>query len=454
MTASNEFLSLRRVLGDLTTLVSTQSRVPEPGSVEYWASAQTEDFAPLARTLLGPKSARGQILAVSDPSGECGPRHFAAVQLARLLNASGLTVLLVDAELDAVGFSRGLAEPEAEGFLDLVHYGSSPSATVQATPIAGIAALSAGSFRPLPEDELERGALTRALAQLRSHYDWILIVLPALRSGSNYHELLAHADAVVLASAASEGRGARLGRLADYLRGQNVPLRGAILFTPKTPDEAPPQRATAPASEPTRSSPVFRWTLGALTVVLLGFVGWWATAQLRRPEAPAATESATQAAPPLHEIAASMPDPSFAEVLPAVPGDSLRTQSEPSIATPDDAPAVESPAPVRSEPKPRPGATEPTTPASGLERDLTRAPADCWSLHLWSFPDSMEAELASRGLRAEGLAPRTLAVNLPERGRWYRVVVGCFDRRGDALAARGLMASWPGVENVGIVRVP
>jgi hypothetical protein len=278
--------------------------------------------------------------------------------------------------------------------------------------------------------------------------------LPALRSGSNYHELFAHADAVVLASAASEGRGARLGRLADHLRGLKVPLRGAILFTPKLPDEAPPQRAAAKASEGTHSSPVFRWVLGAVTVVLLGFVGWWATAQLRRPQTSAVDEIATKSTQPLHEIAASMPDPSFAEVLPAVPGDSLPTQADPSIATSDDAPAVESPAPARGEPTPRPSATEPAMPASGLERDLTRAPVDCWSLHLWSFPDSMEAELSSRGLRAEGLAPRILAVSLPERGRWYRVVVGCFDRRGDALAARGLMASWPGVENVGIVRVP
>jgi hypothetical protein len=460
MTASNEFLSLRRVLGDLTSLISTQAAVPQPGSAEYWATPQVGDFAPIARALAAPRGARGSILGVSDPSDDAAPRQFAAVQLARWLSAGGDKVLLVDAESEATGFSRGLAEPEAEGFLDLVHYGSSPTATVQPSPIRGVAALSAGSFRPLPGDELERQALTRALAQLRSHFNWIVIAFPALRSGASYHELLAHADAIVLASAASDARAARLGRLADHMHSQKLPLRGAILFTPKAEVPAEPPRRAAPDADASRSSPVFRWAVAVAALALLGFVGWWATAQWRQTP-PQLETTASRDETVVPSQSASLPEPSFAEVLPDAAGDSfasdsvavLRQEPPPATATPprqqESAPQTAS---IQTQPERAPLRRAETT--SGLESYLSREPVDCWSLHVWSFPDSMEAEVAARGLRGEGLAPRILGVNLPERGRWYRVVVGCFEQRGEALSARGLMASWPGVENVGIVRVP
>jgi len=59
-----------------------------------------------------------------------------------------------------------------------------------------------------------------------------------------------------------------------------------------------------------------------------------------------------------------------------------------------------------------------------------------WALHLYSFPDNDLAQAQVTDLERRGYRAAMRAVDLPDKGRWYRVYVGSFASRNEALAAR------------------
>lgn len=91
-------------------------------------------------------------------------------------------------------------------------------------------------------------------------------------------------------------------------------------------------------------------------------------------------------------------------------------------------------------PPARPAA--PAAPPAEAALDLApfRLPVgqDGWALHVYSLPDSAQAEREIRRLRELGLTAGWRAVELPGRGRWYRISLGSFPDR--AAAARALPA--------------
>lgn len=90
--------------------------------------------------------------------------------------------------------------------------------------------------------------------------------------------------------------------------------------------------------------------------------------------------------------------------------------------------------------------TDPQDPVSEAEEELfTMDPylqsvgTDGWALHLYSFPDSIAAQDQAKQLERKGFRTVTRPVQFKDKGRWFRVYVGSFMSRGEALEAKDLL---------------
>lgn len=121
--------------------------------------------------------------------------------------------------------------------------------------------------------------------------------------------------------------------------------------------------------------------------------------------------------------------------------ESLTKPSTPSSNKPAVKVAIPPPQPKTVPPRPVPPKTkiarsDPPTPATSdnvqenkaVERVTTR-----FTLLAASLKDAANAERFFRKLQAKGYSPRMETVELPESGRWTRVLVGSFDSREEAL---------------------
>ena len=106
-----------------------------------------------------------------------------------------------------------------------------------------------------------------------------------------------------------------------------------------------------------------------------------------------------------------------------------------------------------------PAATPAPTPAQKTERPRTEpaaaqpAPDGKFTVQVGSYNAPGEAEARAAGLRSAGQPVRVVEVEIPRRGKWYRVYVGGFARRTDAeahgksLRERGLAESYIATES-------
>jgi len=78
----------------------------------------------------------------------------------------------------------------------------------------------------------------------------------------------------------------------------------------------------------------------------------------------------------------------------------------------------------------------PAEPVFTMDPYLQDVGVDGWALHLYSFPDSLAAESQANALRGRGFRTETRPVQFKDKGRWFRVYVGSFVTRGEALEAR------------------
>lgn len=65
---------------------------------------------------------------------------------------------------------------------------------------------------------------------------------------------------------------------------------------------------------------------------------------------------------------------------------------------------------------------------------------ESFSLQVASYKEKAKAEETAKKLGSLGLKPRVLAVDLPSKGRWYRIVVGGFESREAAQKAADRIA--------------
>jgi len=140
---------------------------------------------------------------------------------------------------------------------------------------------------------------------------------------------------------------------------------------------------------------------------------------------------------PADEDAAAGGAPAEAPVEPGAAAEAGEdTAGEPTPAGQPETPPAPQTAP---QPQPRaPAGASEATPA-GPTIDLARfdgpVGAGGWTLWLYSFPEAEGAEQQVRELARRGLQAEYRAVELADRGRWFRVFAGSFASRDEARAA-------------------
>ena len=96
---------------------------------------------------------------------------------------------------------------------------------------------------------------------------------------------------------------------------------------------------------------------------------------------------------------------------------------------------------------------EPTRPVFDIT-PYTHAPGEAgWALHVYSFPDTSQARQMQQSLAARGIQSDIRAVEIKDKGRWYRIYLGSFPDMGTALAARDALLEKLGEKWAGAVRV-
>ena len=63
--------------------------------------------------------------------------------------------------------------------------------------------------------------------------------------------------------------------------------------------------------------------------------------------------------------------------------------------------------------------------------------SDGWALHIYSFPDEETARQEVATLERKGFRTETRAVQIKDKGRWYRVYLGSFRSKSEAQQALG-----------------
>ena len=247
-------------------------------------------------------------------------------------------------------------------------------------------------------------------------------------------------------------------------------------LTPGWP-ETKPRALEPPIEDDGRSSRVFRLAAVVAVVALVAFIGWWS---LSSRDDTIDVPVRTTMVPPAgdtDDLITSEPEPvrvgtaaagstatEVTELEPLAEEPEPRRVEEPEAARPeeplptvevaDEDVALETPeiTPPPSE-SPRPTVPSPRTTET-WRTDVARPVGGGYALHVASLADSSVAETeAARMARARGWQPEVQGALVDGR-RWYRVLVGRFDSRADALAAREPVGELLDLDWVGVVRVP
>jgi cell division septation protein DedD len=384
----------------------------------------------------------------------------AGLVVARLLADRGQAVVLLDADEADPRLTLWTGRHEQEGWIDMIRYGASRTTASDTLPSTGRrgAVIGVGSFMPTGATPEEIGDL---VARLRRQGDDLIIVAPAEPAAAPWCRT---ADIRLLAWD-------RLGREEDEvralvatLRESGIILEGLVGFGVEewealqklTPLEdlvlAPPApggpviNAPEPEVEPVRepeavtaaprktSSGVLRFAavVGGLAVLA---VGYFVINANRGPSAPPRRVAVSQPARDTAsaDLATRLPDAATA-LVPAAGESAEVTQAQPP------AQAVESPA--RTAEPPAPPVEVRPLPA-GFDLAPYRAPVGQagWALWIYSQPNQDAADRDVVGLQKQGFQATSRAVDLPEKGRWYRIYVGSFPSKEAAQqAAPALLA--------------
>ncbi len=316
------------------------------------------------------------------------------------------------------------------------------------------------------------------------------------------------------APARSEAPAEAPGAEGEEIAAQAAVDPGAAAHAAEGPVPASPARAAQEEEieKEEASSPVFRWILAVVFSGLVLFVGWWAMTQqspASRPRITPPERSGPLAAHPGGEAPRRLgvDRPALPDTLAgggagagaggtgslatgtereagsgvsagggpvvegAAAGETGAAEAAAGVSRDDGSERTRSSLPeegVSANPRVSPatgGEVEPATAgpirpepsdagsADALRSALQREPAPGWAIHVYSFPDSAEALVSVDELRARGFSPIVRGFDLGEKGRWYRVLIGRFPAREDALAAREAAKEELEVDWVGVARL-
>lgn len=457
------------------------------------------DPSPLAflvqTALAGPGVPR--VWVFLDEPEETTTRAAAALAAARALIARRLNVIVVDADDRHPDLTRWSGRHEREGWIDFVRYGASLAACAVPLPWEGASGrlLGVGSFTPV---EVTGAEVSWLLSLLGGQADVVLVTAPLGPAGAAWTEVASlrllcwdrggrepaqtrqmltelaaagvSADAVIAfgapglallpppspeAIAAQHSLEHFAAAVAAAAVGNDAAASVATGL-PAAGDDAPPGdgaaaaagRAAGAASVPPKTvaspskaaanggGPPFRplrgrWLAVAGLLAVVATAGWLAT----RP--PRARVPLSSLAPPVagEDISAPADAGGAPDTLRAAAAVESLARA-PVVADSTALAVVGTPVPAPAAPADTVGRQAPP-PADNFDPAPFRLPVgrDGWALHVYSQPDSLLAQRQIASLARAGYTSDWRSVELPGRGRWYRINMGSFPSRAAAEAA-------------------
>ena len=400
------------------------------------------EFAPLVQRiarLLG--TGRGVSVYVTGGRDATPTRVHAAVQLATGLAPLGRQVVLVDTEFLRPGLEGLLAEPLAEGVLDMVRFGRSSRALLQRPVPEGPWLMPSGSIPGEDSAPLDPDALRSVLYRISQVCDLALYVGP-LPMRDEVHSMVRVCDHVLLASDESAVAPSEIVDALATLQAQHVHVLGAVLVAPVSeaaslpamspppiPPNLPPLEALRPAA-PMETPPIPSFAPVAPAYPVPTFDSLpvpppplWSEGGMEAPlrawppvsDLPALPESAAiPSAPKLPSFAEPLPSPSGLEPRIGLPPLEPEFDAAPAERSRQEAVFPEIP-PARSEPEIAP--FEPHT-----ETRFEPEPAST-SDRSWSEPRSSRSDLRSGRRRMDLPDPEFAFEDEAKFSRWPLVVV-------------------------------
>jgi cell division septation protein DedD len=371
----------------------------------------------------------------------------AGLIVARLLADRGQSVVLLDADEADPRLTLWAGRHEQEGWIDMIRYGASRTMASDTLPSTGRrgAVIGVGSFTPTGATPEEIGDL---VSRLRRQGDDLIVVAPAVIDSAPWCRA---ADIRLLAWDRLEQSEEEIRVLSADLRESGIVLEGMVGFgveeyealqrltpldelglAPAAPG-GPEIEAFAPAeaelgpSEPVAAAPrkassgVLRFAavLGGLAVLAAGYVA------INANRAPA---------PQPRRVAVTQPARDTTTLAVAQPV--VQESTDAKIP----APKVETPAPPVKSPAQR-VETPPAPAGFDIAPYRTTVGQAGWALWLYSQPSQAAADADVTGLQKQGFQATSRAVDLSEKGRWYRIYVGSFPSKEAAQqAAPALLA--------------
>jgi len=106
----------------------------------------------------------------------------------------------------------------------------------------------------------------------------------------------------------------------------------------------------------------------------------------------------------------------------------------PVVASEDAPPEATTSSAPKAVHKPAASATSPPKKAAVQKKPPAAGPSRVYTLQVKAARDKMEADTFVKSLRAKGFKPHLILVDIPEKGRFYRVRLGRFDSMPEARA--------------------
>lgn len=469
---------------DLGSIRLERSNAPERLGVDEPFPAES---VALLKGLLGRLESAGglpRFLFVTSPTS-VKDAGLCAVGLARAAASRGMEVLLVDFSFDRPVLRKPFPYQPEEGVTDMVLWGASLHAALRKTKDERIRVIGVGSPPPDPEGLWETAECDSVLGALRGEAEIVIGVGPARRRDGGLSALVRKTDRTLLvgsdakeeedlARRAPSGRIARIGLAEEFAEEEEEEM---VVTAP------PPRKEPPPAARPKRGLPVLRVTL---LVVLLSIVVGVLFSRLyldrrsgadegrpaRRTERPTprppAGRQVAQTPPAATESPGSgVPEGSIPPADAPAAGEGTATEEGREPATEsgtetarEAGPDAPSPVPAETETDPVPEETTPPTPAAEEpeareeapavpveERKTEPAPAPeeapaaaeapsegepFYGVHVESFPSREDAERAAARFRAGGESLTIIEKTIPDKGTWYRIVLGRFATADEA----------------------
>ncbi|MHA0286114.1 polysaccharide biosynthesis tyrosine autokinase [Mycobacterium sp. C3-094] len=151
-----------------------------------------------------------------------------AINLALALAESDHNVVLVDGDMRRPTLSKYLDLVGPVGFSTVLSGQASLDEALQKTRFPGLTVLTSGAIPPNPSELLGSQSARNLLAELRAHFDYVVVDSTPLLAVTDAAILAAGADAVLIMTRFGNTKREQLAHAVGSLESVGAPLRGAV----------------------------------------------------------------------------------------------------------------------------------------------------------------------------------------------------------------------------------